>query len=98
MKYEGFSKNRLAKGANNPKEVVFAKQWKKDNSHDKYNPLIKSLIPDCTQRDATVASTIIQWLGSSVGTCFLCDVINESPELQRDIVDRCSENLKRKKV
>lgn len=26
-----------------------------------------------TQRDATVAATVIQWLGSSVGRCFLED-------------------------
>ena len=30
---------------------------------------------DITQRDATVAAAVIQWLGSHVGRGFLCDVL-----------------------
>ncbi len=93
---KGFSTNRLSKQANNPIEVVFAKKWKKENSWDTYSPTVSYLIPDCTKRDSQVAATIVQWLGSPVGQGFLCDVISESPELQRSIMDRCSVKLTKK--
>lgn len=56
----------------NPKEKSFADVW------DKYadNILPELLVGDgsITQRDATLAATLIQWLGSPVGQYFLYEV------------------------
>lgn len=36
-----------------------------------YNPFNPPLLPKLTQRDAEVAATVIQWLGTNGGECFL---------------------------
>ena len=72
LKHEGFSSNRLHSKADNPREVVFAKAWQHENE---ISGTLAALIPDCQPRDAQVAATVIQWLGSNVGTCFLRTVI-----------------------
>lgn len=92
----GFSANRLHPDANNPREVAFADAWTKENLPDVHgHSLIDNLIPKCTDRDRKVAVTMLQWLGSGVGTSFLCDVINESPELRQFIMARCGVKLTR---
>jgi hypothetical protein len=92
----GFSANRLRPDANNPREVAFVDAWNKENlpNHQGFS-LLNHLIPNCTDRDRKVAVTMIQWLGSGVGTSFLCDVINESPELRQFIMARCGVKLTR---
>ena len=74
----GFHVARL--NEHNTKEVCFAKAWEKQNDDIKATmskPTLSVLIPDCTQRDAQVAATIIQWLGSNVGMGFLHEVFRE---------------------
>lgn len=83
MNHEGYSWHRLAPECDNPREVAFASQWRKENEVDGRTPIITSLIPGCTQRDATVAATVIQWLGSNVGMSFLSNVVDSSPEVAR---------------
>ena len=79
MIHEGFYKVRLEQ--NNPREVAFSEAWKAENCAE-YR-MAERLIPNCTERDAIVAATIIQWLGSNLGMSFLCEVFRESPETRR---------------
>ena len=76
IKHEGINSHRLKQ---NPRERMFANAWAKEaprtlgyilcgqdrNRHE------------FSQRDAEVAATIIQWLGSPVGTAFVEEVIQE---------------------
>ena len=94
MKHVGLHANRLSAKADNPREVAFARQWAKENEDDRpgtqssVGNILRTLVPDAGQRDATVAATLMQWLGSNVGMCFLCDVIRDSPEVARWVRDR----------
>ena len=93
MKHVGLHANRLDPRADNPREVAFARQWAKENDHDECTRcsagnILRTLVPDAKQRDATVAATLMQWLGSNVGMCFLGDVIHDSPEVRRWILSR----------
>lgn len=45
-------------------------------------------IGEPTERDAVVAETVIQWLGSNVGMSFLCEVFkDEEPNYSTDFPD-----------
>lgn len=63
FKHVGFSANRLSR---EPYEAVFAAMWAEEAPNT-----LGHLIPDVTPRDAQVAATIIQWLGSQIGAEFL---------------------------
>ena len=82
MKHEGFSKHRLHPDADNVREVQFAEAWVEEN---KVRGTLQHLIPRCEERDAQVAATIIQWLGSNVGNSFLSKVIDGSPEIRKSL-------------
>jgi len=77
--HEGISRHRLEQ---NPLEKKFAEEW------DKKAPLTLGYLlcgqdrhfHDYTQRDAEVAATIIQWLGSPVGESFVRDVLEGESE------------------
>lgn len=75
MKHEGINKHRLSREM---EERIFAEAWA-----EKAPTTLGYLLcgqdrsaHDYTQRDAEVAATIIQWLGSHVGTCFMEEVKN----------------------
>ena len=85
MKHEGLFKHRLSREANNPREAAFAKQWHQENNEKENRRLLNNLVPIRTQRDATVAATVIQWLGSDVGMGFLRDVIKACPEVREHL-------------
>jgi len=84
MKHEGFSKARLHPNSGNDREVAYAKAWVEEN---KISDTLKHLIPECTDRDAQVAATIIQWLGSNVGNHFLGKVIAENENISASLQD-----------
>jgi hypothetical protein len=72
-KHEGISVHRLPR---EPLEAAYAEAWKK-----KAPTTLGYLLcgqeraqHDYSQRDATVAATIIQWLGSPVGSSFVEEV------------------------
>jgi hypothetical protein len=80
-KHVGLSVNRLP---DNPDEQTFAKMWSEEAPR-----VLTHLIGDgsqyhssYSQRDATVAATIIQWLGSPVGNAFVRDAQTRN-ELRR---------------
>jgi len=78
IKHEGFYANRL--NTDNPREVAFAEEWylQNDRRTGALNGTLAWLlgiggkpIQKITQHDASVAATVIQWLGSNVGFSFL---------------------------
>lgn len=74
VKHIGRSANRLYR---EPREAVFAESWKRMNSKQMHNrpEVIDWLLhgdgSQCharaTQKEATIAATLVQWLGSPVG-------------------------------
>jgi hypothetical protein len=74
IKHEGRATYRLK---TNPIEHVFAYQWRELNNRER--GVLEYLLAEnpndprgeMTQRDATVAATVIQWLGSPLGQYFL---------------------------
>lgn len=84
LKHEGLSTHRLEPEADNPREVVFAERWAE------YNRSVTGLTGTTldwllhaedneatTQHEATVAATVVQWLGSPVGFAFLTECLGE---------------------
>lgn len=76
IKHRGISKHRLER---NPLEKKFAEEWNKVAPHtlgyllcgkDRWNH-------EYTQRDAEVAATMIQWLGSPVGESFVRGILEK---------------------
>lgn len=59
----------------NPLEAKFAELWGKDYKYrDTLNYLLSERVNEPThvnEHDQEVAATVIQWLGSPVGQCFL---------------------------
>ncbi len=78
-KHIGISANRLSPAADNPREVAFAAQW--SNEQEENRTLAHLIGKDFTDREAQVAATIIQWLGSNVGMRFLEETMKREPEI-----------------
>lgn len=82
---------------NNPIEKVFALQWQQENDRQ-HTPLLAWLLGDGTkpspidEREASVAATIIQWLGSPVGADFLYTVFKKIEAKCTNHVSPCSCN------
>jgi hypothetical protein len=77
-KHVGMAPYRLS---GNPEEAAIAKAWQEHN--DSGNTLAWLLDPEKgnsrrppepSERDVAVAATVVQWLGSPVGQCFLRDL------------------------
>ena len=85
----GLSVRRLSR---EPLERIFAEEWVRENTSacpgvggDVLLDWLLAVDPnhpkgEVTQRDATVAATIVQWLGSSVGQSFLRKVEERARE------------------
>lgn len=64
----------------NPKERAFAKAWEQEN--EPHSHILQSMLSHMptplgrvvTPRDAQIAATVIQWLGSPIGSHFLASV------------------------
>lgn len=60
------------------RERALAKKWEAENptpGQFGHQPILNALIPDCTQRDAQVAATVVQWIGSEIGFQFLQEAL-----------------------
>ena len=64
-------------------EKAFADLWAEENDQKQNRKLLQYLVKEPTLRDAQVAATIIQWLGSEVGSHFLSTVIEKCSELRK---------------
>lgn len=75
-KHEGISRHRLD---SNPLEALYSEEWEKQAPGTLGYLLCgqERGQHDYTQRDATVAATIIQWLGSPVGSSFVADTLEK---------------------
>ena len=78
MKHTGIHINRIDQ---NPLEKVFSEKWLME--HGKDSIFLEQILrknpfnfEEISQRDATVAATVIQWLGSPVGESFLRDCLD----------------------
>lgn len=74
----------------NPKEKVYAERWselaEKYLENLLYGPNKHNETDELLQRDAIVAATVIQWLGSPIGQNFLVEVseiINDPKKKKR---------------
>lgn len=86
LKHKGHNHHRLSRER---LEKIFADEWRELNSGNGrgHGPLAYMLAEDCnnprnevTERDAMVAATVIQWLGSNVGQSFLNNVMSKHQE------------------
>lgn len=89
-KHEGKSRHRFG---DNPMEKMYADAWARANKEQRYLDYMladNNLYPtEVEQRDATVAATVMQWLGSPVGREFVKDVQQQWQEfLKRERVKR----------
>lgn len=77
LHHQGFAHSRTQASilsVDTRRERALAKLWQKQNppvGSFGIQPVLPALVPDCTARDAQVAATVIQWLGSQVGFNFL---------------------------
>ena len=69
------------------RERALAKAWEAANKYQPVGlqPIIPSLIPGCTQEQATACATVVQWLGSEVGFDFLKQALSQAGY---EVVDR----------
>jgi hypothetical protein len=91
IEHKGLHTNRLHPDAENPREVAFSQEWAEQNERRTGKPhgTLEYLLGDgtgpCsfagivhpTQDQATVAATVIQWLGSNVGMSFLANALEK---------------------
>jgi hypothetical protein len=84
VKHKGLCRHRLEP---NPGEQVFADAWEKVNKENKILSLLLSKGEngtewDVSQRDATVAATVIQWLATGTGRNWLRDAIHKADDAE----------------
>lgn len=70
------------------REAAFAEAWELENSRTYSTNILASLlctesgkntiVRDLTPIEATAVATVIQWLGTNVGWCFLCQCIKKA--------------------
>jgi hypothetical protein len=83
LQHQGFSYQRTLRptdSVDTRRESALAQAWEAQNppvGSFGVQPTLPVLIPDCTARDAQVAATVIQWLGSQVGFFFLEEVLQK---------------------
>lgn len=77
----GMHAYRLKVNAGNPMEVAFSKQWSQEQEQG--HVLAHLIGKDFSDRDAEVAATVIQWLGSNVGMSFLEEAIIREPKISK---------------
>lgn len=75
VSHQGLAHNRIASAELrkfNVVEAALARAWGIANEHSPQLPgLMHQLIPGFSSRDAEVAATLVQWLGSEIGMAFL---------------------------
>lgn len=74
--HRGLSRNRTQHHPDwrdRQREKALAQSWEAVNRDEGVglSPILPSLVPGCTQEQATACATVIQWLGSDVGFDFL---------------------------
>ena len=84
IRHQGLSQHRFA---DTPLERLFAREWEAKNATEPgetgtldylLTKTVNEPRGEATDRDRTVAATVIQWLGSNCGQWFIRDVMAES--------------------
>jgi hypothetical protein len=84
LQHQGFSHARILRNDgmdDTHRERSLAEAWEAQNpptGQVGVQPVLAALIPDVTARDAQVAATVIQWLGSGVGFDFLSEALESA--------------------
>ncbi len=86
----------------NPREIAYAEEWETVNHEHRYLILLlnqsgnDSFCSGISQRDAFVAATIIQWLGTNIGQGFIekCQQRIEKEKLEYQITQDVSVRLR----
>lgn len=82
MKREGLYTHRLSHPASD-RERVFAKSWREYCDNNGLDPLTflfsstSNIAEPYSERDDQIAATVIQWLGTNVGWCFLSEALQK---------------------
>lgn len=87
IKHEGISKRRLSR---EPLEAIYARRWEEINRIRVGQPrgalqfLLSATNEPCviTAKEATIAATVVQWLGSPVGQCFVDECLAEQRSVE----------------
>lgn len=86
MENEGIFKGHIPY---NKREKAFAEQWEHENKMFRILENLTLSHPFTpADRDAEVAATVIQWLGSNVGMAFLSSVMKREPEIKQLLLGR----------
>lgn len=85
--HRSLNPNRLC----DPREAIWLRNWQLEQRNSNNRPSLlhwiltpcmddrrKSILCPITQRDAEVAASVIQWLGTNVGLCFVDRCLRES--------------------
>lgn len=82
--HKGIDHSRLATPGNfkdTQRERALAAAWQASNKPrvgQGSEPILTQLFKDPTQRDAEVAATIVQWMGSQIGFLFLKEALADA--------------------
>jgi len=86
----------------NPGEIVYAEEWERVNNNQYLILLLNQSTNDffynsISQRDAFVAATVIQWLGTNIGQGFIekCQKKIEEKEPSIKIAQKASIRLRK---
>lgn len=84
MKNKGLHHRRIEEPINF-RERLFAEQWEYENEGTTRTPLLEHILHyRVSDRDITVAATVVQWLGSNVGQSFLREVAQKAAKGSSD--------------
>ena len=87
----------------NPGEIVYAEEWEKANRDYKHLMYLLNqsgndfFYSNISQRDAFVAATVIQWLGTNIGQGFIekCQKKIEEEESKYKVAQKASIRLRK---
>lgn len=92
---------RHSRFKDHPLERRFAEEWERRNSGDVRHGILDYILAEepnhprgeVSDRDRQVAATVIQWLGSNVGSGFIDDVLYSVHEHDTALYEHRTENI-----
>lgn len=101
IEHVGIHAFRLDPKQKNPRERIFARKWEKENERNLLHHLMfvsdetgkSKLAYALNARDAKIAATVIQWLGTNIGFSFIRECLDEMGfdlELKPKVLECCA--------
>lgn len=89
IKHEGNNRERLNYNFGINAEAVYASEWEKENKRESWKNNGKGKLEllldgEVSKRDALVAATVIQWLGTNIGMSFVHECERKIRDLKID--------------